>query len=205
MGRNIATHDPTDSFNVAIHFRILCMQVRRTFQSIPPIRLCTCCMISYVFLYFSRSMQMYGIHSSGGCLYAPWLPALRRNDYRISRRFPPFFPPFHTYTAQEAGVVTATDNRGWSALVYAVASGRTAIVDAMVSLVERSVPPEQVCMFHCCVADAFFLIPSPYDFSKSTERLQKPPWPSRFFASSMYSLDMLWHCDEIDIAAPRCD
>lgn len=45
---------------------------------------------------------------------------------------------------QEAGAVTATDNRGWSALVYAVASGRTAIVDAMVSLIERSVPPEQV-------------------------------------------------------------
>lgn len=45
---------------------------------------------------------------------------------------------------QEAGVITATDNRGWSALLYAVASGRTAVVDAVVSLVERAVPPEQV-------------------------------------------------------------
>lgn len=45
---------------------------------------------------------------------------------------------------QEAGLVTATDNRGWSALSYATASGRTAIVDAVVSLVERAVSPEEV-------------------------------------------------------------
>jgi len=45
---------------------------------------------------------------------------------------------------QEADLVTATDNRGWSALSYATKSGRTAIVDAVVSLVERAVPPEEV-------------------------------------------------------------
>lgn len=49
-----------------------------------------------------------------------------------------------TLAVQEAGIVTTTDNRGWSALDYAVASGRSAIVDAVVSVIERAVPPEQV-------------------------------------------------------------
>eukprot|EP00903_Cladosiphon_okamuranus_P010230 g9689.t1 len=45
---------------------------------------------------------------------------------------------------EEAGVVTATDRRGWSALSFAVASGRSAIVDAVVSVVERVLPPGEV-------------------------------------------------------------
>lgn len=40
--------------------------------------------------------------------------------------------------------MTATDSRGWSALYFAVASGRSAIVDAVVSVIERAVPPEEV-------------------------------------------------------------
>ena len=40
--------------------------------------------------------------------------------------------------------MTATDSRGWSALYFAVASGRSAIVDAVVSVIERALPPEEV-------------------------------------------------------------
>lgn len=44
---------------------------------------------------------------------------------------------------QEAEFVTKTDSRGWSALFYAVVSGHTAVVDAVISLIERAVLPEQ--------------------------------------------------------------
>ncbi|CAN0069824.1 unnamed protein product [Scytosiphon promiscuus] len=44
----------------------------------------------------------------------------------------------------EARLITVTDDRGWSSLFYAVASGKTALVDAVVSVVELAVPPEEV-------------------------------------------------------------
>lgn len=41
-------------------------------------------------------------------------------------------------------MVAAKDSRGWTALSYAVASGRTAAVEAIVALVERTVPADKV-------------------------------------------------------------
>lgn len=45
---------------------------------------------------------------------------------------------------QEAAMVAAEDSRGWTALTYAVASGRPAVVKAIVALIERTVAADQV-------------------------------------------------------------
>lgn len=80
----------------------------------------------------------------GRLLLCPYTHA-QSNHYHIHDGFFRFLRRFgYLMRHQEAGVVTATDDRGWSALVYAVASGRTTIVDIVVSLVECSLPPEQV-------------------------------------------------------------
>lgn len=41
-------------------------------------------------------------------------------------------------------MVTASDSKGWTALKLAVVSGKTRLVDAVVGLIERNVPPDQV-------------------------------------------------------------
>lgn len=41
-------------------------------------------------------------------------------------------------------VVTARTERGWTALTFAVETGITAVVDAIVNLVERTVPDNEV-------------------------------------------------------------
>lgn len=45
---------------------------------------------------------------------------------------------------QEVAMVTAKDSRGWTALTYAVASGRPAAVEAIVALIKRTVAAGQV-------------------------------------------------------------
>lgn len=41
-------------------------------------------------------------------------------------------------------IVAARTERGWTALTFAVETGITTVVDAIVSLVERTVPDNQV-------------------------------------------------------------
>lgn len=45
---------------------------------------------------------------------------------------------------KERAVVMAGDHRGWTALTFAVVTGRTEVVDEIVALIERKIPAEKV-------------------------------------------------------------